>query len=70
MICDFSQFIFFTHKVGDRFVYDCNAEEASCASAAVIVAIDCNNNCCGVHKIYGGCLTLEEILYAYDVRLQ
>lgn len=48
-------------------MYDCNAEEASCASVAVIVAVDSKNNCCGVHKLYGGCLTLEEVLTTYDV---
>lgn len=35
----------------------------------LIVAIDKNNNCCGIHKMYGGYLTPEEILDAYDVSL-
>ena len=50
-------------------MYDCNAEEASCASAAVVVAVDSKTNCCGVHKLYGGCLAIDEILSTYDVSL-
>jgi exosome complex RNA-binding protein Rrp42 (RNase PH superfamily) len=54
-------------KIGNKFIYDCNLQEYQCAETAIVVAIDRLNNCCGIHKLYTGHISIDEIMQAFDV---
>lgn len=46
---------------------DCSADEAACSSCGVVIAVDRSGDCCGVHKLLGGEITIEEVLMVLDV---
>ena len=54
-------------KIGDCLVLDPTSAELACASGLLVVAIDREQTCCGMHKLLGGTFSIEDIAYAVQI---
>ena len=59
----------FNDQIGDALIIDPTAHELQCVESQLVVAVDRRNLCCGLQKIMGGTITLEETATAIQVGL-